>query len=254
MTELLQDMAATKENPDFITIGLWGKKYVDVTVHLPKINLGETNNKAQIENKVGGMYNIPNANIDKIMPVLFPEELIEFLHLNEYKENRATHFPNTQNERPDWLDDFIKERIVEKNLDWIHIMYVDDFTRPERLLKTHTPIHMSISFCGEGNRKQYIKQINKSKFVFDSRKRKNLYNKIKTNTPIILHDEFGCECIIDGEMVYQSKTKSIKKLNSLEGAGDIFCALFIREYTNSGLEGAIQKTSKLTTQKLREIK
>ncbi len=61
MTELLQDIAATKENSDFIRVGLWGKKYVDVTVNLPKINLGETNNKAQIENKVGGMYHISNV-------------------------------------------------------------------------------------------------------------------------------------------------------------------------------------------------
>jgi len=246
-----EDTAATKENSDFIRVGLWGKKYVNVNVNLPKINLGETNNKAQIENKVSGMYHISNANIDKIMPVLYPEELVEVLSFNERKENRITQFPNNQIERPDWLDDFIEERILQQNLDWIHIMYLDDFTKPERLIAVPNHIHMSISFCGEGNRKQYIKQINKSKFIFDSRKRKNLYDKIKTDTPIILHDEFGCECIISGEMVYESKIKSIKKLNSLDGAGDIFCAFFIREYIKSGLEGAIQRTPKLTTQHLK---
>lgn len=246
--ELSEDIV---QIPDFIRMGLWGKKYVDVTVNLPKINLGETNTKLTIENKVGGMYHIANANIDKIVPVLFAEELVEFLHFNEYKENRVTHFPNDENERPDWLDVFIEDRILLQKLDWIHVMYIDDFTKPERITKKDTPI--SISFCGDGKRKEYIKQINKSKFIFDSRKRKNLYDKIKTDTPIILHDEFGCECIISGEMVHESKIKPIKKLNSLDGAGDIFCAFFIREYMKAGLEGAIQRTPKLTTQKLKDI-
>ena len=89
--------------------------------------------------------------------------------------------------------------------------------------------------------------------VFDSRERKFLYKNLKFDTPLILHDEFGCECIINDKVVYQEKITPLKKIN-VNGAGDIFAGLFIDLYLNSGIKIATKNCSSLTKNIIKNAK
>ena len=226
-------------------LGLWGKKYIDILFYLNnQLVMGETNDSEYMERKEGGMYNIDD--IQNVFPFYFPEERKEALIISESDGSRRTSIVN-ENEQVIIRQD----SLIDQNLmDWIHIPYIDDFTEPDRILNIHCPI--SIDFCRTEDRMKYNEYINKSELVFDSRERKSLYKDIKSKTPIILHDEFGCECIIEGKMKYNNKIEPINKLH-VNGAGDKFAAIFIREYTESGLETAVSATSNLTTENLMRI-
>ena len=132
-----------------------------------------------------------------------------------------------------------------REIDWVHVSYIDDISNPSRLLKIKS-IPTSIDFCTLKKRKKYKKYIDHCKLVFDSRERKYLYKNIKSKTPIILHDQKGCECIINGKIVFKNKIKPLKKIH-VNGAGDLFAGFFIREYSNFNLHEAIINTCKLTT-------
>ena len=229
-----------------MNLALWGKRYIDRLFYLEgRVLLGETNELSRSDLDQGGMYNI--HNIRDVEPFYFPEEKKEALIISESDGSRRTSIVNEN--KQEWI--CRQEKLINQNLmDWIHIPYIDDFTQPDRILDMHCPI--SIDFCKTEIRTKYTKHIDKCELVFDSRERKELYNAINTTTPIILHDEYGCECIIEDKVEYSTKIEPINNLH-VNGAGDKFAAIFIREYLESGLETAILLTPNLTTESLMRI-
>ena len=104
---------------------------------------------------------------------------------------------------------------------------------------------ISLDFCTLNPREDYIKIIKKSALVFDSRERKHLYNNLNFDTPLILHDKNGCECLIEGRVIGEGFTNPQDNLH-VNGAGDIFAGIFIEKFYTNGLRCAIAETSEET--------
>ena len=223
-----------------MNLGLVGKAYIDTIVYLDSFMLGETNPVLSIDFEcLGGMYNI--SDIDGVNPAYFPFGKKNSLIISESHESRRTSIVQDD-------DDTSTQEVNLDDLDadWMHIIYIDDINNTNISVKEKP---MSIDFCTIQDRGAYDNTINQSEIIFDSRERKSLYQNILCKTPIVLHDENGCECIVLGKKEFYSKTKAISGLN-VNGAGDIFASIFIREYLNSDLKSAVKSTSQLTTMEI----
>ena len=75
----------------------------------------------------------------------------------------------------------------------------------------------------------------KSEIIFDSRERKSLYVNVNIETPIILHDEYGFEIILNSQQIDNQYMNPTKGLN-VNGAGDIYAGHFIQNYVNKDLK------------------
>jgi hypothetical protein len=197
-----------------VNIGLIGKKYIDSILYTDGLDLGETNKALSYETRLGGMYNIPP--IEGVDPIYYPigEKYATIIS----EPSRRTSIVQDGDLSLCSLLELDKLEIGlfgEGDEDWYHIMYIDN-----------------------------------SEIIFDSRERRYLYDNILSETPLILHDENGCECIILGKSCYKSSIEPIKGLH-VNGAGDIFSAVFIKNYLSDGLRKAISNSSQETTEILK---
>jgi len=222
-----------------INLFLLGKKYIDNIIYLQNFISGETNLAIKQENKLGGIHNILSTNIENLN--------YDFC---EYGEKESIIVVEKENSRRSSITRHVDRKnkfFLSNTADWTHVAYIDDID-----VFDYSKLNkFSIDFCTTINRNQYYDIMSKSELIFDSRERKYLYEKINLNKPIIFHDHFGCECVINGKKIYESKIKPISGLN-VNGAGDVFAAIFIKEYILNGLEEAIKSTSTITTKILQE--
>lgn len=227
------------QQKDF-NLGLFGRKYLDTVVYLNSLKSGETNIALKVDKTVGGIFNILKANIPSVISYCYQDSEAEAFIISESDSSKRSSIIHS-------LRNSQKPEIKEDLLDWLHIAYVDDLSQPEILNNLKTKI--SLDFCTIKERENYLHLIKKSSLVFDSRERKALYDKINFKTPLILHDKYGCECIIQGEVVSEGFTDPQENIH-VNGAGDIFAGIFIFKYYNSTLDDAIKSTPKETTKYL----
>ena len=231
-----------------VHLGLLGKIYKDHIVYMEKMKAGETNEESHSEDRLGGAFNIIHSNLGGIDARCFLSGTKEVIILSEMGPSRRTAIVKDSEEGCVGGDVYDNAQ-----LDWLHVMYIDDYY-PIDMSRITSPI--SIDFCTNNKREGYEHIIDQCDLVFDSRERKHLYSNINTLSPLIFHDEYGCECVVDGETIYESKIDPVPGLK-VNGAGDIFAAIFIREFlanNRSGLEEATKKASVLATNTLKNTR
>ena len=223
-------------------IALFGKRYQDRIFSISKFKQGETNIPTSSVFQRGGIYNINRLKIPGIKTKTFDEGKVESVILNELESSkRSSILYNSLSFRE-------KDASWKLNYDWIHIAYVDDIDPV--YLNDFSHENVSVDFCTLNPRKKYRSIIDECSLVFDSRERKPLYNDIKTSTPLILHDEYGCECIENSKITHSSEIKPLKGL-TVNGAGDIFCGIFLSQLYNLNLEEAVKTSCQQTTNYLK---
>jgi sugar/nucleoside kinase (ribokinase family) len=220
---------------------LIGKRYLDTIYQISRFVKNETNAARFLGQQYGGMYNVNNLKIKDLEIYLLPDGEKRAIILEEKEEGVRSSI--TWDEVP-----CLKRSLrgVE-NSDWVHVMYVDDMENIERLLNIQPK--MSLDFCTTRPREQFKDVIDASEIVFDSRERKHLYADIKTKTPLVFHDKYGCEVVVEGSIKYEGHTKPVDYL-SVNGAGDIFAVCFLKQYHNTSLQKAALFTSEKTTSEL----
>ena len=232
-------------------LGLLGKKYTDTIYDVESFNEGESNDLVCSKVQLGGMYNIANANIGDMTAICYPEGNKQAVILEDTNNSKRTAFTKDVSDRKNRSNRAVNTR----HPDWLHVMYIDDIKSPHRVTEYHNNFNKfptSVDFCTDTPREKYELIMQRCNLVFDSRERKHLYDDISIATPIVLHDEFGCEVLIIGGTSYKYENKPIKNLK-VNGAGDIFAAYFIRQYFLHGIERAVETACALTTEKLLEI-
>lgn len=218
-------------------LGLLGKKYLDTVVHLESFTRGETNLSTKVYKTCGGIFNILKANVASTIIYPYIDSQVEAIIVSESNTSTRSSIIHSLSQKT-------KPDIQEGLIDWLHVAYIDDLIHKNILNNFKTKI--SLDFCTLNPRRKYLDVINKASLIFDSRERKPLYKDVEFKTPLILHDKYGCECIIEGSVVYEGFTNPHDNIH-VNGAGDIFAGIFISEYYNSTLENAVKSTSELTT-------
>ena len=229
-------------------LGLLGKKYKDTTYHVSSFVNGETNEILKTSESLGGMYNIAKANIGNLTPICYPEGEKQALILEDVPNSTRTSFCKDISDRKIRSNTAVNTR----HPDWLHVMYIDDIKSAHRVTEYHNNFNKfptSIDFCTDTPRKKYELIMQRCDLVFDSRERRHLYDDISIATPIVLHDEFGCEVLIIGGTSFKCENTPVKNLE-VNGAGDIFAAYFIRETYHRGIEHAVETACSLTTEHL----
>tara|TARA_E500000318_G_scaffold50290_3_gene47104 strand:+ start:49 stop:750 length:702 start_codon:yes stop_codon:yes gene_type:complete len=223
-------------------LGLYGKKYIDKMYYFDDFRLSETNFAKKISYSEGGIYNFKKINNNKLKLYFFEDGHRTVKIINDKKTSTRTSI----------LDQIISDNYSKINyakLDWLHVSYLDDIEHKHNIT---FECPTSVDFCNTENRENYSKIIDRCSLVFDSRERKSIYKNLNTNTPIILHDPLGCECIINNKIKYSFSSKKVKNLY-VNGAGDIFCGIFLLHYYNLGIQAAIEKSCFETTKNLIKI-
>jgi hypothetical protein len=215
-------------------LGLYGKLYNDTYYSASSIQLGESVSITLLQTGLGGMYNFPSLhNLDYQFNIngACKVDIIEsngirtaFRHLNEES----------------WG---VSKNIDDKDIDWLHICYIDDCVWPNNINTLKVPFSIDFAFCT--NRWLYSHIIDNATLIFDSRERQGLYDKINTKTPIILHDSSGCECRAGDKIIAEVFRPPYTNIN-VNGAGDIFAASFIREYFYNGMETSLVVANNMT--------
>tara|TARA_R110000824_G_scaffold72544_10_gene185066 strand:+ start:1658 stop:2359 length:702 start_codon:yes stop_codon:yes gene_type:complete len=221
-----------------ISVGILGKTYFDNIFFIKEIMPGETNETSESVQMLGGAYNLIRANIDGLKCTHYECGQKYATIINETESSRRTSFVYGDT-------NIIGEFIGLGKNDWLHLAYMDDINI-DVLNKINFCDNISVDFCKAQTRKPFIDFMKKSSIIFDSRERKHLYQNVILDTPLILHDSNGCECIIKGKVSHSSEVKPRTGV-SVNGAGDIFAGFFIREYIYGGLERAVSNTCNLTT-------
>ena len=217
-------------------IGLTGRVYKDKKILLNKLNLGETNGVIVPRLSKGGIFNISRNLKEKVGFYKFPQGSNTAIIISELDLSRRTSITYNKKESP-------SKKINYKKIDWLHVAYIDDLPSSCNIKTDKCPV--SIDFCTLQNRKSFLPMMSSCQLVFDSRERKDLYKNINIKTPIILHDKYGCECIVNNKIILSKEIKPKKNLH-VNGAGDIFAGFFISNYYNNTLGYAIEKTADQT--------
>ena len=232
-----------------IALHLIGKKYDDTLILVNDIQLSATNEIVNTQTKSGGIFNI-TEEIAGIVPTYSSIGKKSAVIINELKHSRRTslvkNIKSIDNERKD------KHRLAQnlaKKYNWTHIAYLDDINLD--ILKA-IDSNTSADFCTTKNRDKYSDIMQKCTLIFDSRERKHLYENLDTDTVIILHDPNGCEAIFKGVKVIEYSSPPPMSGLSVNGAGDIFAAVFIREFITHNLKNAILTSCEITTSLLKE--
>ena len=228
-------MSREKDMAD-LKLGLFGRTYLDTIVCLNRFDSGETNTCKTVRKTVGGIFNILKANLASITSYCFQDSQVEAFIISESDTCTRSSIVHSLSEK--W-----EPEINSDLIDWLHVAYIDDLSHSEALDEVSTNI--SLDFCTLNPREDYIKIIKRSSLVFDSRERKHLYNNLNFETPLILHDKNGCECIVEGNVISEGFTDPQENLH-VNGAGDIFAGIFIKKFYTSGLECAISETAEET--------
>ena len=224
-----------------LTVGLLGKKYEDHLLTSKSLLEGETNICDCFKNRLGGIYNFLRVPVKNVNFKIYDTGKRKAFIINDVGSSKRTSF--TFLEEKSYLS-LSSVESINKNCDWLHVAYIDDIEDYRKIFNINIPI--SLDFCTNSPRENFIDVMEKAQIIFDSRERKPLYNSIKTNTPLILHDKNGCECIINGESVSRGFTKPMDDIH-VNGAGDIFAGIFLSEYYNSTLDKAIESASRMTS-------
>lgn len=217
-----------------------GKKYSDTIIETQNVLPNETNYYNRVLKAVGGYNNF--SKID------FLNYILDCYRIGLKKAYIICDITNST--RVSFVKNIQPSVINQKDIEylntasWVHFAYIDDF---EDYLSVQKIVsNFSLDFCtSSSDRKKFIELINQAKIVFDSRERKNMYCSIRTKTPIIFHDPFGVEIVVDGNSIFCAENVPIEGLN-VNGAGDILAGFIIDqwEYMHIGdnLVNAISKT------------
>lgn len=212
-------------------LALVGKRYLDTIYQIPSFVQNETNPAIVLGEQPGGMHNVNSLRVKDLEIYLVPDGEKRAIILEE-KENGVRSSITW-----DEVSTYGRSFQECKKSDWIHVMYVDDMANTERLLDMGVNTPMSLDFCTTTPREQFKDIIDASELVFDSRERKHLYANIKTTTPLVFHDKYGCEVVIEGTVEYEGHTEPVDGLQ-VNGAGDIFAVYFLKEYYDGSLQNA----------------
>tara|TARA_Y100001938_G_scaffold119355_1_gene165283 strand:- start:118 stop:831 length:714 start_codon:yes stop_codon:yes gene_type:complete len=225
-----------------INLHLIGKKYLDTLLYLDSLNLSETNETKHVTKCLGGIYNI--RDLDSVCPIYSPVGEKRAVIISEKENSRRTSIVREAKSIKETDSYSLCKNLLLKP-DWTHVAYVDDVVLPQSLQPN------SVDFCTSKDRGQFLNRLNKCIIAFDSRERKHLYNDLDLDTIIVLHDEHGCEAIFKSLVICKQETSPIKNLH-VNGAGDIFAAVFIREYLKSNLTSAVKLSCDITTDILKK--
>jgi len=220
---------------------LFGKKYMDTIMFVDGIKTAETNNLYDVTEKIGGFYNFYEVDIKpwKISPIFSGTKKAFIVSDKSLSQRTSYVFDHT----PCCISE-AAIKVINSDSDWLHVCYIDDAECYSDLSKITTSY--SLDFCTDKPREPYFNIMNGAQILFDSRERKHLYKNMYLNTPLILHDEFGIEIIKDGEVIFEEKNEPLKDLN-VNGAGDMFAALFIKNYHSLGLTESAKNAMVETT-------
>lgn len=224
---------------------LYGKTYNDTIIILDKTTAGETNECRKLFKRKGGIYNFNDMVFKNWVPYLWTSGLKDAYIISETKTSQRTSFV-LKSEDSKMKQDLIEN--INKNFDWLHICYVDDVECFEKLSLINIP--HSLDFCTNKPRTQFLDIMKRTKFILDSRERKYLYKNINIETPIVFHDEFGIEIIINSSSIYRAKNTPLQNLE-VNGAGDIFAAYMIDNYHILGIMKSSKNAMLETTKKLK---
>jgi len=208
---------------------LFGKKYMDTIMFVNSVKDGETNQCHDVVETIGGLNNFYEAKIKSwnIRPISSGSKKA-YIVSDKLLSNRTSYvFDQTKS-----TVSSEEIKTIEEQGEWLHLCYTDDIECYYKFCNIKLPY--SLDFCTDKPREQYFAIMNKAEVIFDSRERKCLYKSIFVNTPLILHDEHGFEIIINGKVIFKEGNKSLPNLN-VNGAGDLFAALFIEHYNSFGL-------------------
>lgn len=223
---------------------LLGKHYDDTIMHVDDVSIGETNNISRVTNRSGGIYNFCEAPVRSVDFTYEPLGLKKAFIVSNKLSSTRTSF--VQNKTPAKIDRKLVN-LINKNASWAHVSYIDDVEEYYSLLLMTT--RFSLDFCTTKDRQEYLQVIKNASVIFDSRERKQLYDEINVNTPIVFHDELGIEVIQNGSTVYRAHNEPVDGLN-VNGAGDIYSAIFIDKYFELGLLRAAKEAMIETTKAL----
>ena len=218
-----------------------GKKYLDTIMIVKAVTNGETNRCTNVIKKNGGLYNFfeiqyKNWNVNPL-----PCGKKEAFIVSDKSSSTRTSFVNDIELA---ILDEKQIEVIKANCDWLHVCYIDDFEGSPQI--ANIDIDYSLDFCTTKPREPYMNVLKKAKIVFDSRERKHLYDNITIDVPIIFHDEHGFEIVVGDQTIHSEANIPLKGLN-VNGAGDIFAALFIENYRDMGLiQSSINAMSKTT--------
>ena len=222
---------------------LFGKQYNDTIMMIDDVKTGETNECCNVLHSKGGIHNFKEF--------AFKSWNVKYLTSGE---KQAYILSNTKtSERTSFVLNKKSSKINEEelnninNADWLHVAYVDDIECFSKINKVN--ISFSLDFCTDTDREKFHELMAKAEIIFDSRERKKLYKKIKIDTPLIFHDEYGVEIVKSGKVIFETNNEPLKNLN-VNGAGDLFAACFLENYYSKGIFENCAFAMKSTTEKL----
>ncbi|MBP01654.1 MAG: hypothetical protein CMM25_02430 [Rhodospirillaceae bacterium] len=225
------------------SLALIGKKYIDTILSVDVVLLNETND-CSLTRRKGGIHNFFDIRDYKLKIKTFEFGKKEAFVINENNTSSRTSFVRTlESSKVPPLE--IKH--ISESFDWAHICYLDDLEDYGGLYNLSCPF--SIDFCTNKDRSQYVKLMNKSEIIFDSRERRALYDNCVLESPLLLHDEEGVEVIISGKTIYKNNIKPVQDL-SVNGAGDIYAGFFIENYFKKNLKDSARYAMIETTKVL----
>jgi len=220
-------------------LGLFGRRYIDTIYYFNEFRLSETNTPREIKKSLGGIYNFKKIKDKDILLSFFEDGEVSADIFSDLKNScRTSVLTKLKNNN-------IHE-LPTNSLDWLHISYLDDIFN---INKINTDVPISVDFCKDIERTRYLDLLKKCSIIFDSRERKHLYDNVDISTPVVLHDPNGCECIINKNVVISQDHEPLPNLH-VNGAGDVFCGIFLSKYYNTSIEEALKTTCAETTKVL----
>jgi hypothetical protein len=208
---------------------LIGKDYIDTIMFVDSLNLGETNNCLKLIEKNGGVSNFNEVNMKSWRShTKFFGAKKAYIVNDNIESERTSCVINLEDSTVETGD--IEE--MNQKYEWIHASYVDDLSGYSEL--SNLKIQYSLDFCTSNPREEFLDTMKKATILFDSRERKYLYENINIDVPLILHDPGGVEIIINNKSEHQFFNEPLRNLN-VNGAGDIFAAVFLNNYHSFGL-------------------
>ena len=226
-----------------LELALVGREYDDLIIDCEGVIVGETNKIIKQRSQKGGMFNVPK--FDGMKYQYYPCGFKQAFIINNVGHSSRTSFTQTISD-----EDVDIKKISSHH--WCHIMYIDDISENNLNRLNKCAGRLSIDFCKPHNRKTYLSLMSKCQLIFDSRERSNLWQGIKLNVPVILHDPDGCDCYYNGEIINTQINQQINQLR-VNGAGDIFAAVFINQFYKFGLETAMSNSCEITKLKLLKL-
>ena len=224
-----------------INVALVGKEYSDHLFTIDNLIEGETNPCKIYQEKLGGVYNFLQIDTPSVKFKVHTSGKKKAFIVNDTAKSVRTSI-TVENEISSIDLDFIGT--INSNYSWCHVSYLDDFEDYKKLLDIDIPL--SIDFCTINSRKIYSDILNKAEIIFDSRERKLLYCDFAVKTPIIFHDPEGIEVHKNGKILGSDFITPLQNLE-VNGAGDIFAAFFIKNYTKLGIIESASTAMRSTT-------